>query len=170
MKESSMTEEEKIPRLIVDHVFERYSRQEPLQSALIPILQDIQSEIGYLPEAALERVSKLTHLSTSHIYGVATFYHQFRLTPKGKHLITICRGTACHVKGSGEVYEFLKDELGITGGNDTSKDGLFTLQQVRCVGACSLAPVMKVDETFYGNLDKAKVRKILAQIRKEEKA
>lgn len=130
---------------------------------LIPLLQDIQSELGYLPEQALERVSQLLRLPTSHIYGVATFYHQFRLRPQGRHMITVCRGTACHVKGSLEVNELILGELGITPPTDTSKDGVFTLQQVRCVGACSLAPVMKIDEEFYGNLDPAKVRRILSK-------
>jgi NADH-quinone oxidoreductase subunit E len=113
----------------------------------------------------LERVSQLLRLPTSHIYGVATFYHQFRLRPKGRHMITVCRGTACHVKGSLEVNELVLNELGITPPADTSKDGVFTLQQVRCVGACSLAPVMKIDDEFYGNLDPAKVRRILSKYR-----
>ncbi len=152
---------------VVDRVFERYRNEDPIQSALIPILQNVQSELGYLPEPALDRVSQLLRLPTSHVYGVVTFYHQFRLRPKGRHLITVCRGTACHVKGSKEVYELLMKELGVTSSSDTSKDGLFTLQQVRCVGACSLAPVMKIDETFYGNIDKAKMLRILSQHRKE---
>ncbi len=153
---------------VVDRVFERFRGEEPLQSALIPILQEVQSEIGYLPEPALNRVSQLMKLPTSHVYGVTTFYHQFRLRPKGSHLITVCRGTACHVKGSGELYEFLVNELGITPNTDTSEDEVFTLQQVRCVGACSLAPVMKVDEEFYGDMDTAKAREILKKYRQEE--
>jgi NADH-quinone oxidoreductase subunit E len=152
---------------IVDHAFERYRHQDNKQTMLIPLLQDIQSELGYLPEQALERVSRLLKLPTSHVYGVATFYHQFRLRPKGRHMITVCRGTACHVKGSLEVNELIMSELGITPPMDTSKDGVFTLQQVRCVGACSLAPVMKIDEEFYGNMDPAKVRRILSKYRRE---
>lgn len=152
---------------IVDKVFERYRHRHPIQSTLIPILQDIQSELGYIPEPALERVSQLLRISTSHIYGVTTFYHQFRLKPKGKHLISICRGTACHVKGSLNVNDFLMKELKITSQVDTSEDGLFTLQQVRCVGACSLAPVLKIDEDFYGNVDPSKVRQILSKYRME---
>jgi len=150
----------------VDRVFEKYRDQNPIQSALIPVLQGVQHELGYIPEEALERVSQLLGLPTSHVYGVATFYHQFRLVPRGRHMITVCRGTACHVKGSLEVNELIMDELGITGQSDTSKDGVFTLQQVRCVGACGLAPVIKVDDTFYGNVDPAKVRGILARYRK----
>jgi len=156
-------------KLIVDRFFEPYHDHNPVQCALIPLLQDIQSEIGYLPEPALQRVSQLLKLPLSHIYGVATFYHQFRLRPKGIHLITVCRGTACHVKGSLKVYEFLEKELGLSPLEDTSKDGLFTLQQVRCVGACSLAPVMKIDDEFYGNLDVDKTRKIISEYREKRR-
>jgi NADH-quinone oxidoreductase subunit E len=154
-------------RLVIDRVFEKYRDQNPVQSALIPILQGIQSELGYIPEEALERVSQLLELPTSHVYGVTTFYHQFRLIPRGRHMITVCRGTACHVKGSLEVNELIMNELGITEKSDTSKDGVFTLQQVRCVGACGLAPVIKVDDEFYGNVDPAKVRRILGEYREK---
>jgi NADH-quinone oxidoreductase subunit E len=154
-------------RLVVDRVFEKYRDQNPLQSALIPVLQGVQSELGYIPEQALDRVSLLLGLPTSHVYGVATFYHQFRLVPRGRHMITVCRGTACHVKGSLEVNELIMNELGITEKSDTSKDGVFTLQQVRCVGACGLAPVIKVDDEFYGNVDPAKVRRILGKYREQ---
>jgi NADH:ubiquinone oxidoreductase subunit E len=154
-------------RTIADKVFERYRHHNPPQSALIPLLQDIQSELGFIPETAIERVSQLLNLSTSHVYGVTTFYHQFRLNPKGKHLVTVCQGTACHVKGSFKINEFLVKELSINSQTDTSKDGFFTLQQVRCVGACSLAPVFKIDDNFYGNADPSKVRQILSKYRKE---
>ncbi|OGD45779.1 hypothetical protein A3K69_05305 [Candidatus Bathyarchaeota archaeon RBG_16_57_9] len=153
-------------RVVVDRVFEKYRDQNPIQSALIPVLQGVQAELGYIPEQALDRVSQLLGLPTSHVYGVATFYHQFRLVPRGQHMITVCRGTACHVKGSLEVNELIKNELGITEQSDTSRDGLFTLQQVRCVGACGLAPVIKVDDEFFGKMDPAKVRAILAKYRK----
>lgn len=154
-------------RLVVDRVFEKYRDQNPVQSALIPVLQGVQSELGYIPEQALDRVSQLLGLPTSHVYGVATFYHQFRLIPRGRHMITVCRGTACHVKGSLEVNELIMNELGITEKSDTSRDGVFTLQQVRCVGACGLAPVIKVDDEFYGNVDPAKVRRILGKYREQ---
>ena len=154
-------------RLVVDRVYERHRGQKPIQSALIPVLQGVQTELGYIPEEALERVSQLLGLPTSHVYGVATFYHQFRLVPRGQHMITVCRGTACHVKGSLEVNELIMRELGITEKSDTSRDGVFTLQQVRCVGACGLAPVIKVDDQFYGNVDPAKVRRILGKYREQ---
>ncbi len=154
---------------VVDRVFTRHQNKTPLQSALIPLLQDIQTQLGYISEPVIEHVSALMGLPTSHIYGVATFYHQFRLRPKGKHLITVCQGTACHVKGSQMINRFIKEELGLTGEDDTSDDGVFTLQQVRCVGACSLAPVMKIDDTFHGDLDKDKVRRVLAEYREEQR-
>jgi NADH-quinone oxidoreductase E subunit len=155
-------------RFTVDQVFEKYRHYEPLKSALIPLLQDVQEEIGYLPEESLDRVAQRLELSTSQVYGVVTFYHQFRLRPKGKHLITVCRGTACHVKGAFEVNDFLEKELGINPLVDTSEDGMFTLQQVRCIGACSLAPVIKIDEEFYGNMTPSKARKVLDIYRNEE--
>jgi len=157
-------------RQIVDRACQRYN--EPTISALIPILQEVQSEVGYLPPVALERVSEFLKLPKSHVYGVATFYHQFRLRPRGKHLITICRGTACHVGGSSDISNFLMRYLRISSPEDTSADSLFTIQQVRCIGACSLAPIMKVDEDVYGKVDPTKIRKILSTYRrltKEEK-
>ncbi len=165
-KERTIMDDTERYKSLVDTVFERHRHRHPIKSSLIPILQDIQSELGYIPEPALERVSQLLRISTSHIYGVTTFYHQFRLKPKGKHLISVCRGTACHVKGSLKINDFLVKELKTTDQVDTSEDGLFTLQQVRCVGACSLAPVLKIDEDFYGNVDIAKARQILSKYRR----
>jgi NADH-quinone oxidoreductase subunit E len=153
-------------RELVDKIYPNYTHYDPVQSALIPILQEVQAEVGYLPGTALMRVSELLRIPPSQVYGVATFYHQFRLRPKGEHMITICRGTACHVRGSLDVYNFLNQQLGITPPQDTSPDGSFTVQQVRCLGACGLAPIMKVDEDFYGKVDQAKIRGILRAVRK----
>jgi len=155
---------------VVDRACRRYN--EPTISALIPILQEVQSEVGYLPPVALEKVSEFLKLPKSHVYGVATFYHQFRLRPKGKYLITVCRGTACHVGGSSDISNFLTRYLRITSPEDTSADGLFTVQHVRCIGACSLAPIMKVDDDVYGKVNPTGIRKILSTYRrltKEEK-
>ena len=154
---------------IVDRICSRYSHLDPVQGALIPILQEVQAEVGYLPSAALMRISELLMIPPSRVYGVATFYHQFRLRPRGEHLITICRGTACHVRGSLELYNFLNQQLNITPPQDTSPDGLFTVQQVRCLGVCGLAPVIKVDEAVYGKVDKTKIRTILRAVRKRGK-
>jgi len=137
-------------------------------SPLIPILQAIQHEQGYLSKDALRLVSEKTGASPSRVYGVATFYHQFRLKPEGKHQISICRGTACHVAGVSDLYNTLVNELGINPPEDTSEDGFFTLHEVRCLGACSLAPVMKVDDKVYGKLTQKKLQNILKQYRKEQ--
>jgi len=146
---------------LVDKIYPHFRDYHPVQSALIPILQEVQAEVGYLPTSALTRVSELLELPLSHVYGVVTFYHQFRLRPKGRHMITICRGTACHVQGSLDLFNFINQELGMALPQDTSGDGLFTVQQVRCLGACGLAPVVKIDEMAYGRLDCAKMRRIL---------
>jgi NADH-quinone oxidoreductase subunit E len=151
---------------LVDTIFPSYAGYTPPQSALIPILQEIQAKVGYLPATSLARVAELLHIPPSQVYGVATFYHQFRLQPKGEHLITVCRGTACHVKGSQDTLNYINQQLGIKPPKDTSPDGAFTVQQVRCLGACGLAPVIKVDETVYGKVDHAKIRSILKTVRK----
>ena len=137
-------------------------------SALIPILQDIQETFGYLPEHELKKVSSYSNLPMSRIYGVATFYNQFRLQPLGKYVIRVCRGTACHVKGSFDILTTLENELGIKAGG-TTKDLLFSIETVACIGACSIAPVIAVNEEFYGNLDSKKTKKLLNDFRKEEK-
>jgi NADH:ubiquinone oxidoreductase subunit E len=136
-------------------------------NSLIPILQEIQSKIGYIPETALKRVSQNIGVSPSHVYGVATFYHQFRLRPGGRHTIRICRGTACHVAGATDIYNTLLKELEIIQPNDTSQDGLFTINQVRCIGACSLAPIVKIDDEVYGRIDQKKLKIILDNLKEE---
>lgn len=134
-------------------------------SHLIPVLQEIQERMGFLPREALLRVSEKTGSSLSQIYGVATFYHRFRLRPEGRHLIQVCRGTACHVSGTFQLYNLLLDELGIVPPDDTTSDGLFTVQEVRCIGACSLAPVIKIDDQVYGKCTTERLRKLLNKYR-----
>jgi NADH-quinone oxidoreductase E subunit len=150
---------------LVDEIYSDYADQEPKQGALIPMLQDIQARLGYLPSDAINRVAQLLHVSPSQVYGVATFYHQFRLRPRGAHTITVCRGTACHVKGSLDTYNYIAQQLDIKPPQDTSSDGAFTIQQVRCLGACGLAPVMKVDETVYGRVDHKRIKAIIKSVR-----
>jgi NADH:ubiquinone oxidoreductase subunit E len=154
---------------IVERAYERNRDHNPSQSALITILQEVQSEIGYLPREALEKTSDLMNIPLSHTYGVATFYHQFRLRPKGKHVITICCGTACHVQGSGDLMNLLKQTLKLNDIDDTTKDGLFTLMQVRCLGACGLAPIIKIDEEFYGKVNATSLPRILNKYRGESR-
>jgi NADH-quinone oxidoreductase subunit E len=152
---------------IVDDAIKKRREHDHRESALIAVLQKIQSEIGYLPREALEYVSEEMDLPISHVYGVATFFHQFRLRPKGKHVITVCSGTACHVQGSSSLTNTIRGTLKLRQGEDTSEDGIFTLVEVRCLGACGLAPVMKVDEEFYGNMRSADIAKVLNRYRRK---
>lgn len=115
---------------------------------LIPMMQDLQAECGYLPAEQLRRLSKLMNLPLSRIYGVATFYSSFRLAPKGQHEVTLCMGTVCHLKGALQICEAICKEFQVEPGGTTS-DRMFTLQAVNCVGACALAPVMIVDGKYY---------------------
>ena len=128
--------------------------------SLIPLLQAAQRDYSYIPEAAIHYISDIVGIPAAQIYGVITFYTQFRLKPLGRHLIRICNGTACHVNGSELMGQVMEDELGI-GVGQTTEDGLFTLQSVACLGCCSLAPVMMVNEETHARLDPKKIRKIL---------
>lgn len=148
-------------------VLEKYAE---VPGSLITILQKTQDIYGYLSVDAINYISEMTGIRPAKIYGVATFYSQFRLKPIGKYLIMLCQGTACHVNGSKMIEEAVCEHLGISDG-ETTEDGIFTLNNVACLGCCSLAPVMMVksaegDET-YGNLTKDKVKKILDEIREE---
>lgn len=137
--------------------------------ALITILQEVQEAIGWLPEAAMEEISRQTRIPASRIYGVATFYSQFRLEPKGQHSIRICQGTACHVAGAGGVVEDVCNHLGIKPGQ-TSADGKFTIEPVACLGCCSLAVAAMVDDTTHARVDGRKMVEILQEIAKEGEA
>jgi NADH-quinone oxidoreductase subunit E len=142
-------------------VLSGFSRERP---ALIPVLQGVQAKLGYLPRQAMLAIAAYLNIAPVDVYGVVTFYNQFRLNPPGKYQVAICRGTACHVKGSFNLLETLQRELGIEAGA-TTRDGLFSLETVACIGACSIAPVMTVNGEFYGRLDKKKVEKILRELR-----
>lgn len=131
---------------------------------LIPILQEVQQELGFISREAVVRVGRHLHLPTSKIYGVATFYNQFRFQPQGKFHIQVCRGTACHVKGSAAVLEALQQELKLNPGQ-TSRDGQFSLEVVACIGACGLAPVISINGEFYAGMTPQKVRNILETYR-----
>ncbi len=127
---------------------------------LIPLLQEVQARFGYLPEEAMRGIAKFLRLSESTLYGVVTFYAQFKFTPGGKHTITVCRGTACHVRGGSRILEEAEKQLGIKPGETTS-DLEYTLETIACFGSCALAPVMVVDETVYGKMTPEKVTKIM---------
>jgi NADH-quinone oxidoreductase subunit E len=135
---------------------------------LIPILQHVQSEFGYLPEKAMVDVAKFLKVAESKVYAVATFYAHFRFIPIGKHHICVCRGTACHVRGAPRILDILKKKLAIDEG-ETSKDMHYSLETVACVGACGLAPNMTINKNTYGHLTAKKVSEILGGIRKKGK-
>ncbi len=137
------------------------------KGVLIPLLQDIQKEYGYVPAEAVELVSKEIGIFPVEIYGVLTFYAQFYLTPRGKHTIRVCQGTACHVMGGKEILDYLSNKLDIKEG-ETTKDGIFSLERVACLGCCGMAPVVQVDEDFYGNCTIQKMDEMLEKYRKEE--
>jgi NADH-quinone oxidoreductase subunit E len=148
----------------LEQILQNYPRAQ--RDALIPILQAIQEQEGYLSREAITKVGEYLQLPASKIYGVATFYNQFRFQPVGKFHIMICRGTACHVKGSAKVLEAFKRELKIEPGQ-TTKDGLFSLEVVACLGACGQAPVIAVNGEFLAKVEPEKVRSILITYRKQ---
>jgi len=132
--------------------------------AIMAVLADVQSEYGYLPEEALRAVADQTGRSLVDIYGVATFYRSFSLKPRGKHVISVCVGTACHVRGARMIVEELERRLGIKAG-ETTPDGECSLEAVNCLGACALGPIVVVDGRYFSNVDTAKVKGILKDIR-----
>ncbi|MDD4109316.1 MAG: NAD(P)H-dependent oxidoreductase subunit E, partial [Prolixibacteraceae bacterium] len=132
-----------------------------LKRNLIPILQAIQKEYNYLPEEALRYLSEKTSITSSEIIGVASFYKQFRMHPAGKHLLKICVGTACHVKGAGLVYDAFRRHFDLPEGADTDKSGSFTLEKVSCLGCCTLAPVVQIDNITYGHVAPDQVDKVI---------
>lgn len=136
------------------------------RAQLIPILQAVQERVGYLSRDAMVAVGNWLNLPTSKVYGVATFYNQFRFQPQGKIHCQVCRGTACHVKGSAAVLETLKQTLKIDAGQ-TTRDGLFSIEVVACIGACGLAPVVAINGEFHAGVTPDKIRKIIKQHRKE---
>lgn len=150
----------------VDRIIARYGVG---ADKAIPILQDIQEHYGYLPREALQYLANKTQCTRSQIYGVVTFYSQFRLNPVGKHMIRVCHGTACHVQGAERISQSVSDLLNIQDG-ETTEDGLFTLEKVACLGCCSLSPVIMIDDTVYGKLTRAQVQKILKRQMQQEKA
>jgi NADH-quinone oxidoreductase subunit E len=141
----------------VGQVLEKYQRD---KSALIDILHDTQSEIGYLPKEALEEVGQGLGVPLSRVYSVATFFKAFSLKPRGRHLINVCLGTACHVRGADKVLEQMEKELGVKTGANTP-DLKFTLETVRCVGACALGPMVIVGEDYHGEMTPDKVSEVL---------
>lgn len=133
---------------------------------LIPLLQKVQKTFGYVPPEAIEPIAEALSLFPSQVQGVITFYAGFSLEPKGKYVVRVCRGTACHVRGGRTILRLTRKELVLEEG-ETSEDYLFTLETVACLGACFLAPTMMVNQTYFGKLSPAKVTSVLDQYRKE---
>jgi len=139
------------------------------RDSLIPILQEVQEAEGYLSEQAIVTIGRHLKLPASKIYGVATFYNQFRFAPKGRYHIMICRGTACHVKGSAKVLDTVTRTLRLEPG-ETSRDGLFSLEVVACMGACALSPAIAINGEFHPKVSPTKIVKLLGQCRQEAAA
>ncbi len=139
------------------------------KGSLIMILHDIQNLYGYVPRATSLQLSKYMDVPLARIYEVITFYHFFKLQQPGKHMVQVCMGTACYLKGASELLHELRDILGVREGG-TSKDGLFQLEVVRCLGCCGLAPVMKIDEKVYSKVKKDRVADIIAEYEEEQVA
>jgi len=163
MNDTEVQEKKSIVNFKIDLVNKRHQN-----GSLIPLLQAAQDSYGYIPEKVIYYISELVGIPAAEIYGVITFYSQFRLKPLGKNLIRICEGTACHVNGAKSILTALQDELGITVG-ETTDDGIFSLQSVACLGCCSLAPVIMINDATHGNLTMDKIKKILKKYKTEEK-
>jgi NADH-quinone oxidoreductase subunit E len=145
----------------VDTIIKQYKGKE---SAILAILQDIQSKKKYLPKEILEQVSQKMQIPVTHIFRLATFYNALSIKPRGRHKIDVCLGTACHVRGGNKIIDKLKRDLGIPVG-ETTKDKRFTLESVRCVGCCSLGPVAVVDGEVYGRLTQDKIPALLKEFK-----
>ena len=155
---------ESVDLSLLNDVLEKYSS---VKGSLISILQKTQEIYGYIPIDAVYHIAERTGSTPAKVLGVATFYSQFRFQAVGKYLIMLCKGTACYVNGADRIYDAVREELGI-GDNETTSDGLFSLSLVSCLGCCSLAPVMMINEDTYGSLTPDKVKKILREIRAKE--
>jgi len=138
------------------------SKHDYKEAMLISYLQDIQKDLNYLPQDALRFVARRVNVSLPRVYSIATFYKAFSLKPRGRHLVHVCLGTACHVRGGGKILESFERELGIASG-ETTYDNKFSLEPVRCVGCCGLAPVFMIDGKFYGKMTQDKIPEILAR-------
>ena len=148
----------------IDAILEKYNNPE---ESLIAILQDVQNLLGYIREDAVKYITEKTGIPSSRIMGVASFYAGFRLKPVGKYRIMVCMGTACHVNGAERIGDTVKRVLGIEEG-DVTEDGLFSWEEVACLGCCSISPAMMINDTAYGTLTQEKVVSIINSIKEEE--
>lgn len=138
------------------------------RDSLIPVLQRIQDEFGYLSEESVNMIAMYLKLPASKVYGLATFYNQFRFIPRGKYHIKVCDGTSCHLEGSGLILKEMEKLLGINDG-DTTRDGLFSLEALSCIGACNSGPVISVNDEYFTHITKEKLKDIITSFREAEK-
>ncbi|MDO3378145.1 NADH-quinone oxidoreductase subunit NuoE [Geoalkalibacter halelectricus] len=154
-------EQEEIDLGPANQVIDKYLN---LKGALMPVLQEVQDAYGYLPEPCIHLIAERLNVYLSQIYGVLTFYAQFHLEPRGKYIVRVCMGTACHVKGAGRIADTLSDMLGI-GHAETTEDLKFTVEHVACIGACGMAPVIMVNEATYGSISVKKMEEVVEKYR-----
>lgn len=152
----------------VEEARELIKKYRSVKGSLIPLLQQIQSVYGYVPREVIELIAKEYSIYPVEIYGVLTFYSQFHLTPRGKHTIRVCQGTACHVMGGKDILDYLVEVLRIKVG-ETSADGMFSLERVACLGCCGIAPVVAIDDDFYGNCSIEMIGSLLDKYREKVK-
>ena len=146
-----------------------WSRSSPRRPSIIPYLQQIQERYNYLPREELVKAAAACGMSVAQAYAVATFYNFFRLTPPGRHTVRICRGTACHVRGSAALLDYLEQSLGVKAGQ-TTPDGEFSVETVACLGCCSRAPVVVIDETIHGRVNRQDLMRLLRRVQRQEPA
>jgi NADH-quinone oxidoreductase subunit E len=149
---------------VIDEILERHNND---KSMIIAIMQDVQEVYRYLPQEALEHIAAKTGMSESDLYGVATFYGNFSLDAKGKYVLKVCRGTACHVRKSADVLQALQEATGLSEKKSISDDGLFTIEIVSCLGACGLSPVVMVNDTVHATMTPDKAKDLVADLREE---
>ncbi len=156
---AEQVQEQEIDLTAANQVIDKYLS---IKGALMPVLQEIQEHYGYVPEPTVHLVAERLNVYASQIYGVLTFYAQFHLAPRGKYIVRVCMGTACHVKGAGRIGDTLKDRLGI-GHAETTEDLKFTAEYVACIGACGMAPVIMVNDATYGSMTVQKMDEVIAK-------
>jgi NADH-quinone oxidoreductase subunit E len=163
-KEIVREEEVQVDLSLMNPIIEKYKNT---RGNMIPLLQHTQELYGFIPRDAFLKLEKETSLTLNEMYGVASFYAQFRLKPVGKHIIKVCHGTACHVQNATVITEAIQEELGVKDG-ETTQDGVFTLESVACLGCCSLAPVMMIGDETFGKLDGKKSKEVIRSIKERE--
>ncbi|MDF1535990.1 MAG: NADH-quinone oxidoreductase subunit NuoE [bacterium] len=164
--ESTVQSPEVTKELDLSPVYEILDRLDDIKGMVIPVLQGVQKHYGYVPEEAANVVADEMGIYRSQVYGVLTFYTQFHLSPRGRHIIRACAGTACHVKGGKQVIMRMENELGI-GHGGTTDDLIFSFEHVACIGACGLAPVIMIDDDAFGNLDPNQAESIIKKFRRK---